>query len=308
VDLWDVGLVGFTVVLAFKAPRMLPLMAIATAPILLQGLGYWLKRPLKWVSLRGSWLAIPVVAAVWCAGWSLGRLDLPEPGFAEDWYPVAAVDMIENEPVVGDGYTTFIFAGYMIFHAWPEKHVMCDGRNDTVYPIDALVACIEAQNDPEKFQAYVDQLDLQWVLAHNRPPRNRGARPSFAFLGRDPRWTLIHWDTASLLYVRSLGPNASLAERLGYRFLRPQDPDISVIEAVERSQSDPSARNDLEAEVRRLERAAPNDYRTYVVLALYLHEVGRGDSAEMRAVIEVLRALREVDPVSVDQVLTWVGG
>ena len=308
IDLWDLGLTAFTVALAFKAPRMLPLMAIATAPVLSEALEFWLQRPLKWAAVRASWAAVFVAAAVWLSGWSLGGLDLPEPGFAEDWYPEAAVAIIEDEPIAGEGFTTFIYAGYMIFHAWPEKHVMCDGRNDTVYPIDALVTCIEAQNDPDKFQAFVDQYDLQWVLAHNRPPRNRGALLSFAFLARDPRWTLVHWDTASLLYVRASGPNAPLAERLGYRLLRPHDPDVSLMEAVERSHSDPVVREHLDAEVRRLERAATNDYRTYVVLALYLHETGQNDSEEMRAVIDALRNLRDVDPISIDEVLTWVGG
>jgi len=230
------------------------------------------------------------------------------PGFAEDHYPDVAVSMIRDLPIAGEGYTTYTFAGYVIYHLWPDKHVLCDGRYDTVYPPGVVESCVRVERDPQAFARYAARYDLQWVLAHNRrgPSRRPDARYALDFLDVDPHWALIYWDTASRLYVRRDGPNRAIAVRLAFHILRPRDFDTSLMTALAASKRNPALLPVIERELRRVQAAAPDDVRTSVMVVLFLYETGRTSTDDYRAAVARLKARRSDAPAAVDQVLRWI--
>jgi hypothetical protein len=156
---------------------------------------------------------------------------------------------------------------------------MCDGRLDTAYTAEEIALCRAAEENPIVFERMRQALDLQWVLAHNRGGPNRDPhRPrAFDYLDVHPEWALVHWDTASLLYVRREGGNAQLAETDGYRWLRPHDLLPSLAAGLTAASANPRAGFELEGEVRRLLDAAPGDYRAHAVVLLYLDALGQHD-------------------------------
>lgn len=311
VDLWDQGVVMFFVVVAIQTPRLHPFLAIATAPSLAAACDVlWKRLRLRMAALNRVQRAFPVVAAglVWLVVFATERAQFPNPGWSEDRYPEAAVAMIGSGEVLGEGATTYTFAGYVIYHLWPQQHVLCDGRYDTVYPDETIRLCLSLPNDPALFQFWVSQYQLEWVLTHNRPgsPRNPHAPSSFDFLDVDSNWALIYWDEASLLYVRTDGPNHRIASEQPYRFLRPHDPDMSLMEALYRTRDNPAQRAFLEAELYRLFNAAPEDYRVIILVALWLFETGQTETAEFGTMVHILETLRETDPAAIDQVLRYL--
>lgn len=314
-DLFDAGLAALGLVLGLSAVRFLPVMAILTLGPLAGAVAALSSeaRPdgarTREAGRSATLLAGVAEVVVLALALLDPRVGAPSPGFAPSWYPEGAVAAIADAPVAGEGFTTFTFAGYVLWHLWPDKRVPCDGRYDAVYDDATIEACLLAERDPSVFEAWRQRFGLEWVLAHNRPgPPPDPHRPrAFDYLDTDPAWALVYWDAASLLYVRRAGPNASLAQERAYEVLRPHAPDVSLMDALARGRDDPALMARLEAELGRLQAAAPDDYRTFVLLALFLHGVGATDTAEFRAVVEGLRARRGDDPAAVDRVLEWIG-
>lgn len=251
--------------------------------------------------------AVVALALAWRAA-NHPSFEPHSPGFAEDHYPEVAVSMIRDLPIAGEGYTTYTFAGYVIYHLWPDKHVLCDGRYDTVYPPGVVEQCVEVERDPKAFARYAETYHLQWVLEHNRPGPSRRPDAPYAldFLDVDPHWALIYWDTASRLYVRRDGPNRAIADRLGFRILRPRDFDTSLMTALAASKRNPALLPVIERELHRVRAAAPDDVRTSVMVVLFLYETGRTATDDYRTAVAQLKARRSDAPAAVDQVLRWI--
>jgi len=299
VGLWDLGVCCVFLYAGLKTPRMLPIMVIATAPTLASAIASSFGN----MALRWSKATIPVpllaVGAMLLVGWRTHVFEMPDPGLADNWYPEAGVNLIDELDIEGEGFTSYTYAGYMLWHLWPEKHVICDGRYDTVYSEEIIGTCIVADHFPDVFARWVELYDLQWVLTHNRPdPRN------FNFLDSDPAWALIHWDPTSLLYLRVDGPNRNIAFEHGYRYLRPHAPDMSVMYALSQAGSEQEVAA-IEIEVTRLLDLNYADYRALIIGVLFYGSTQR-DSERLELLVEALEGLRETDPASIDQVLDWL--
>jgi hypothetical protein len=298
VTLWDLGVCAVFLYLGAKAPRMLPLLAIATTPSMAGALATLAARlPAPSEAFRRP---LPVTAAALVAllGFGTSAIEAPALGWAARWYPEGAVRTLQELGIERQGYTTYTFAGYVLFHLWPEQRVLCDGRFDTVYDEDTVIGCMAAPDNPTALAYWVNRFDLGWVLTHNRPgPSRDPAVPrSFDYLDVDPRWALVHWDETSLLYLRDLPENADAIEARAYRFLRPHDIDVSLREAVARAAADPSLREPLRAEVERLLAAAPDDYRALIAGALFYRQIEGPDSPNLAPLVRALELMRDLDP------------
>ncbi|MBN1946391.1 MAG: hypothetical protein JW797_11995 [Bradymonadales bacterium] len=306
--LWELGIAALFVAWGFKAPRMLPYLAMATVPFVGLVLERLVGRRCASISGRLRGLSLLAGTLVLALAAVTGHIGWPRPGWAEHRYPDRAVDLIVGTPIEGEGFVTFTFAGFFIFHAWPHKHVICDGRFDTVYSEETMRECLTAERDPERFERLRRRYSLQWVLAHNRPGPSRqpGHPRAFDYLDVDSRWSLVHWDESALLYLRRDGPGGELARRLGYRFLRPHDPDVSLMEALAEVDRNPELLPALQAEVERLVREAKDDYRVMIVLVLFLDRIGERDSEPWQSAVQRLQAWRDRDTAAIDRVLEYL--
>jgi hypothetical protein len=203
----DVLTVVAFVYLALAARRNLPLLAIATVPLLLRYLGHLLgeakRRPGLHVELAAAGilslvlvgLAFDVSSGRFHA--RLGQARQAGLGVMQTQFSTGAAAWLADHHPPGHVAHDMADGGVILQYAWPDLRVMVDGRLE-VYGAERL----------EELQirrpADLNRLNRRYrfgsVLVHySKLPSAELLR----FLERSPRWTLVFVDEVSALYVRS---------------------------------------------------------------------------------------------------------
>ena len=140
-------------------------------------------------------LALALVLAVVAA--SLGLRASSEPNFALKSYPVAAMQAVERQGLLGQRLLTDdADAGYVILAYYPEQKVFIDDRYD-MYPRPVINAFFDLENGSARLGEAPRRLQGQ-----RRPlgPRQAACRSTSA---QDSHWHRTYRDKNYVIYVRN---------------------------------------------------------------------------------------------------------
>ena len=175
--------------------------------------------------LPGTWgSAAAAAAAVLClsafALWRYAEYIPRRPGSIIK-QPEQALKFLDDNNVEGRMFHSYELGGYLIGKAWPRRKVFVDGRN-VEYGTRFITQAIR-WHLPGVFQA----LDAEWsfdyaILLNGQDYKARS-------LDEDPRWALVFWDDAGLVYLKREARNEPLIKRFGYALLRPNRPEFGYL-------------------------------------------------------------------------------
>jgi len=131
--------------------------------------------------------------------------------------PVAAADYLAEIGMRGSVFNTYASGGYLIYRLYPAVRVAMDSRND-VYGEELYRQYSRALGDAEALEALLERLDAGAVLLEWP---NQGMMTAAAAVHRLKDWTPVFFDDVAVIYLRTVGPWAKVAERDGYTLLDP---------------------------------------------------------------------------------------
>ena len=130
--------------LALYTSRMIPLFAVVVAPVTAKAFAEWIRqehpqsrfatfegRIAQTNSSANGWVWILVVVLGTAFLFQRGiALDAEGKGnvFAEPFFPVRAVDWLEDNPQAGRMFNEFDWGGYLLLRLWPREQIFMDGH------------------------------------------------------------------------------------------------------------------------------------------------------------------------------------
>jgi len=168
-------------------------------------------RPAVMTGIRRLGLKIPAMAMLLLMGFLVYRivtnypLKLEVPTGADPihknrpYYPVGAVDYIEQQRLVGKLLVHFNWGEYCLWRLYPRCLVAIDGRYETVYPEKVHREYFDFLMGREGWRSFLDQYppDLILIGIQSRV---------YGLLGRDSQWLQIYTDPSCALFRRQTQP------------------------------------------------------------------------------------------------------
>lgn len=199
-------------VMGLYSGRNLPLFAIVTAPLLTLTTEEWLinaeprSKIIDFIldkdalvqkieeQLTGIfWPLLGVLFAV--IGLTNGfRFDFQKLGytFDPDFFPIEAVDWLENNPQEGQMFNYFPWGGYLQYRLWPEKQVFIDSKSD-FYGEQFVREYEKIINEDEDWEDILIEYDVDWAIL---PPETDATRA----MEDDTDWSLIYEDETTVIF------------------------------------------------------------------------------------------------------------
>lgn len=125
------------------------------------------------------------------------RLDFQNRGnvFAEEIFPVRAVDWLEENSIEGNGFNHFPWGGYLLYRLWPEKLVFIDGQTD-FYGEDLTRQYEQVITLKPGWQQVFRTYDISWVLIP-------GETPLASYLEASEDWEIVYSDQTADIFTLS---------------------------------------------------------------------------------------------------------
>lgn len=152
----------------------------------------------------------------------------PALGVDSELFPHRTVAALKALPLAGAVYNPDQFGGFIIWHTYPPRRALTDGRNELHASYIEELAL--ARNDSRRWIAFLNRFDVEAAVEEYRSQplqvidattrRSTDAAPSLAFFPRRD-WALIDFDDVSMLFVRRAALDAETIGQLEYRELRP---------------------------------------------------------------------------------------
>ncbi|HUK82830.1 MAG TPA: tetratricopeptide repeat protein [Verrucomicrobiae bacterium] len=191
-------------VLALRANRFTAVYAIVTAPILASALGVLVKDRFHLVVTTVS-LAVAVFLswAVVSNRWAMAenRAARFGVGLDEQTAPTQALAELRKIPNDSGLFNTFLSGGPLIWSAYPQWRVFCDGRAN-LYGREFVDQYRAAMRDPEKWEAWMRRRDVSVVFLQYGTGDDAVL---LQHLAQDPDWSLRYFDQAACIFVRGSG-------------------------------------------------------------------------------------------------------
>ena len=188
-------------------------------------------------------------------------------GLRPEFEPTGAMAFAREHRLGERMGNAFNLGGYPLWAGYPQQRVLVDGRNEQVYPAEFLLRVFESERDPRIFSALQSEQGFDWVVACNRP-----GQLSHAYLSRDPRWWLVYFSEAAVIYVRA--DRYPQLAALRFRLLDPIAPDVAVERALAEGAVGSPQWRILESELARARAASPLGLRVLASSALFFHRSG----------------------------------
>jgi hypothetical protein len=172
--------------------------------------------------------------------------------------PAGACDFIAGERLSGPFYNDYRFGGYFLWRFAGEPAVFIDGRYPAVAGYAELLAAVEkAKKNPG---AWADALERDGVhAALSTYPEGAPAAAMFDVYFPRPRWALVYWDDASLLFLERVPENLATIRRAEYTAISPDGGPATM--AARARAAGPDERRRIAAELARAAREHPDSRR-----------------------------------------------
>jgi len=265
----DVLLFAVFGVLTLRAIRLIPELAIATAPGTFAALAPAGARVVRDRARVAAWAALAAIGIAVPTALADGAYQ-PGLGVKDQIFPSAALAFAQRAGVQGNVFNSFAFGDWLLFHA-PDHKVFIHGNNET-FPEAFYQDYLAAHRDADLFHRLEQRWDIQWALLEYTLT-DYGQREAMPHLTSDPDWVPIYWDRLAVVYVRRSGPNAAIAERLGFNFIRPTRFEFDYLSPLLGRGLAGGVLKELETLVQR----APDNEEAYLSAAFVVRAFGRPD-------------------------------
>jgi hypothetical protein len=195
--------------------RHAPLFAIATAPIVAEGLSHLTATLREWMRTREwsypRWSLVGGTALGLILTYCIGSQVLSFP--RKDWFdyctaaktsfPVAACDFLMKQPAGGRLYQNYSWGGYCVWRLWPRHKVFIDGRAE-VYFNAGYKDFFDVQALKPGWMKVLDRWNVDLVMVDTNHMITH-------YLRSRPDWRLIYEDKQAMILRRV--PVATPAKR-----------------------------------------------------------------------------------------------
>src|SRR5205807_8982589 len=126
--------------------------------------------------------------------------------------PAGAASFLRANAFEGRIYNPLSWGSYLTWELHPGILVSCDGRNDTIYPIERIGENLlfYGTRDPDLEAPLRDSADFLIAPAHSFVASR---------MLEDPRWAIVYDDSESALFVRNDAAHRNLLELARHRRL-----------------------------------------------------------------------------------------
>lgn len=187
---------------ALRSGRHIPLFSIFAAPIFAEHFVAWIDskssfelraQPLNAarIMINLALLFLPATVIVR----QVVDFKIHEATYESSRYPLAAVDAIKDQQLVGPIFNDYNWGGYLIWKLYPERRVFIDGRAD-VYSDAFLFDYISTLNAKPLWREQFQRFDIQTVIIE---PRSSLA----TLLRQEKDWRTAFEDAGSVVFVRN---------------------------------------------------------------------------------------------------------
>jgi len=114
--------------------------------------------------------------------------------FDENAKPVAAVEFLKQEKILGNMFSNDEFGDYIIYAAWPEYRVFIDGRSD-MYGEDRIKEYYKVSKAEPGWEQILDKYEINLVMYDANSTLSH-------YLLNANGWGLIYVDKVAHIYVR----------------------------------------------------------------------------------------------------------
>jgi hypothetical protein len=226
--------------LALRFARMAYAFAIVSAPLVAAAL---CRAPLQLPAVRPQLRAALLAACALAAPLYVFRDHAPGFGYAPSSWPHAHFAFVRQHHLAGHAFVSNAWAGPFLGVFYPERKSFFDMRLEAYSPNMLREVYQRIAYGLPGWDALLDRYDVQWLLLRYTTPGEaalQGGAPNLRQrLASDPRFTLVRFDDDGELFVRSAGPNAALARRLGMSCVDPdrgvftRQPDPACVQAMQ---------------------------------------------------------------------------
>jgi len=287
--LFDVAVVVGALALGAARVRLIPLFAVAAAPLCARLLRDRVAgaRSLPAAALLLVFLSPPALLAT--PGARVGR------GWDGENLPLGAAEFAAAHHLRGPLWNFLPFGGWIAWRLGPAVRVFIDGRTAKLYPDAFLEEYRLAGRDPAGFAALEQRYGLSWALVRARAGEVFD-RPLF----EDRRWSMVYLDDAAAIYLREDGVDGRACrgcER--YQLLRHLSPPLMLFAQFADPDHPPPAPllGALDHDAALASRQAPRSLRAAFIAAVAA--LGHRDQAAARAALARLVALDpDAEPTS----------
>ena len=199
--------------------------------------------PLRLPTVRPRLRAALLCACALAAPLYVFRDHAPGFGYAPSIWPHAHFAFVRQHRIAGHAFVSNAWAGPFLGVFYPERKSFFDMRLEAYSPGMLREVYQRIAYGQPGWDALLDRYDVQWLLLRYTTPGEaalQGGRPNLRQrLAVDPRFTLVRFDDDGELFVRSAGPNAALATRLGMSCVDPdrrqftRQPDAACVSAMQ---------------------------------------------------------------------------
>jgi hypothetical protein len=167
-------------------------------------------------------LAVAFNVALW--GYEPPPYPLRKLGVGRDYsdVPVAAAELVRGLPLVGHIFNEHSFGAYLAWQWNGAPRIFFHG-----YVIDPEFYrrnYVDAMLTPEGFDRVVKDFDIDVVFIQPREGLS-----IYRTLSTRPDWHLVHWDQASLVYLRDRPEYASIIDKTEFRYVHPYRPNALAL-------------------------------------------------------------------------------
>lgn len=195
---------GFALLGALMA-RNIPLFAIASAPILSEGVSKLLERVPRWKQIEANIAALesPLRGAVWPIIVSVGIVFFLGSRYQvqkEAWtrfdarvFPVAAADWLVKNPQSGNLFNDINWGGYLLHRLWPAQKIFADSQTD-FYGEELLREYEQAVTAHAGWENVLQKHAVDWALLPVSAPLAGALQTS--------NWIAIYEDNLTIILRR----------------------------------------------------------------------------------------------------------
>ena len=182
--------------------------------------------------------------------------------------PDRAIAYLDDHDIQGRMFHSYELGGYLIGKCWPRRKVFVDGRNLEYGP--AFIAQALYWWEPKIFEALDRRWDFDYALLEN------SQQYKAAVFDHDPRWALVFWDDAGLVYLKRGKGHDALIRRDAYARLKPNEPGFAYLLPLLKDRRSAAA---VLAEIDRAIAASPDNVDARQMKAFCLDELGKPEQA-----------------------------
>lgn len=210
-----------------------------------------------WALPEGRWPkgAAVAVLVLLCAFVLYPRSTFKQGYFFNSILPSKASAYLKQSGPPGNLFHPYEWGGYLLWDIYPKYKSFIDGR-----AIGAMGLQQQIENAEGSWQEQLDKYGVNAVLEWSVHPYRKAAPPLVVELAASDGWAAVHWDSSSLVFVRTQYAQNALRKSTVWELLT-----TSLLMEVERS---------------------PNDARPLASLAqiyMKMHQPGNARAAAQRA-------------------------